>query len=236
MARKSRTVTQEAPPMQVYQATDVASPIVHVQEQAPQKAEYETAVDVFWDAESAFRQYEEWFKSGQYIIEAMSHSTDPTYLAQQHQAVWSRLQELLEQRNVSLLEAKSKMREAVTLTTTQWRGPRGKSTKVEYRNFKVESRTGRTFVPQELFRGIQARNLMPRMLALSAFDKENKQYSLVAQQWKIDFPNLLKWLEEQKLDDVINGAYEEAEGTPAVTGPKEVVFLGEVKSSAPAPT
>jgi hypothetical protein len=69
----------------------------------------------------------------------------------------------------------------------------------------------------------------PGAMAVTTTDKDGQEKPILKQEWNIDYEATLQWLKGNKLDKVIESAYDEKEKTPQVKGPKAIVFLGEGK-------
>ena len=194
----------------------------------PTKKDYEIAIDEFVVAQREYKTFEENFLSGD-IIAACVRNTggDPEKTKDQYLVAVDLLRAKLEEMNTKLDIAKRAMRVAATMSPLQWRGPDGKSTSVSYGPFTVQSATVRRFDPKALLKGAARAGVLDRILALTSFDKNGKEYRLIEQSWTIDYANVLKWLKEQKLDSVIDGAYDEVEQTPRVSGAKTLAFFGD---------
>lgn len=195
-----------------------------------QKTEYEELIEEFKNADKAFAEAQQKLLSGQLVVELMEMTRDPNQLKQQWDIFIQQLRTLLEDRNAKLTSAKNAMRQAVQLTPTQWRGPEGASTQISFDGFgSCSSVTKRTFDPNSLLNGTAKHGLQERLLSLTARDKDGKEYKLVEQKWSIDYEGVMSWLKAHKLEDVIDGAYDEKESTPQVKGPKPLSFLGDPK-------
>lgn len=193
-----------------------------------QKKDYEIAIDAYTDAEKAYRQFEEYFLNGDCAADiAMQSGGDREKFKAGFQAAVERLQTMLEDVNAKGVSAKNAFRSAVQLAPTQQRGPEGKATTLSYGPLTVNSATKRWLDAESLLKGAQKSGILDRLLALTSFDKNGKEYHLVEQIWKIDFENVLKWLKENNLQTLIDASYDEKEETPRVGGIKGIAFLGE---------
>ena len=182
------------------------------------KKDYEIAIDAYVDAEKRYKELEEHFLDGSALIEIMQRVNGNADLAKRE---WQSLVELLKNRldemNTLYVTARNAFRSAVAIGPTQQRGPIGKGSTISYGPFKVESATRRWFDPKDLIRGVTRHGMLDQLLSLTGFDREGKEYPLVEQTWKIDYQNVLKWLQTHQLQGVIDGAYEEEEQTPRVS-------------------
>jgi hypothetical protein len=155
---------------------------------------------------------------------------DARFMMNQWQMVMADLQKRLEERNKLLIEAQNALRQAVPITDTQWRGAEGGPTVVSYGRFKATSKTFRSFDAQSLITGVTAANKLEELMNLKVFDKRTGgPKPAIQQKIEIDYEQVKTFLRLEKLDDVFNGSYDEEEGTPAVTGPKSIAFIGENK-------
>lgn len=194
----------------------------------PEKKEYEIAVDTYVEAEKKYRDLESYFLSGDFLQDVLSTSEgDAEKMKREFRALTSQLKEALEDLNVKLSSAKLAMRGAVALAPSQQRGPDGRATTLSYGPLTVSSATSRWFDPEDLLKGAKALNVLDRLMLLTGFDKDGKQYQLVQLTYEIDYPNVLKWLKEQNLAGLIDAAYDEMEKTPLVSGAKPLAFLGQ---------
>lgn len=191
------------------------------------RKDYEVSIDAYVAAEKEYRELEEEFLNGNVAADLASSGRDRDGVKQQFQAYVDLLKAKLEDVNVKLNEAKNAYRQAVMLTPTQQRGPDGKASAGSYGPLKVSSVTHRYFDPDSLLRLAAKYGVLDRLLSLTSFDKNGKEYLLVKQAWDIDYDNVVKWLREQKLEAVLNGSYDEKEDTPRVEGAKPLAFLGQ---------
>lgn len=196
---------------------------------------YEPLIDEFMELDKECQQLVEKFTSGKILFECLppEGATDlPTLMAKmvaQFNSFQEHLKQRIEQRNAKLQEASNAMRGVVMAADTVVRGPDGKSSFVKYGPFEVSSKTSRTFDPEALRAQTQARGLYSRLTELAVINKETGKSELAFRtEWKISYEPVKNWLREQNLEDVLQAAYEEEEGTPAVTGPKPLGWIGEV--------
>lgn len=206
---------------------DEAKPVEQVSKQ-----DYEIAVDAFLAADAAYEELEKFITEGYAVRDiVLNCGGDSNRAATEWATIWGRLATLLEERNARRKSAADSLRQAVVLTESQWKGPDGKPVSLQYDKFTVTSKTKRSFHAQDLLNGVAKRGLLESLLALKGVDRNGKPYALVEQQWKIDFEGVKNWLKTNGMEDVLQGAYDEKDDTPAVTGPKELYFLGESKRS-----
>lgn len=200
------------------------------------KTDYENAIDAYVEAERDYKQHEEAFLSGEVaaVLAAKVHSrgapwcdTDVEWIKREFQSYGDLLKNKLEDVNIKLNEAKNAFRQAVVLGPTQQRGPGGSASSRSYGPLTTSSVTHRYFDPDSLLRLAAKYGILDRLMSLTSFDKEGKEYPLVKQSWEIDYDNVYKWLKEQNQLAIIDGSYDEKEGTPRVEGAKPLAFLGQ---------
>lgn len=192
------------------------------------KQDHEKKIDEYTDALKKYKAMEESFLSGEVAVEINRFAGgDPNRVKEQFQAYVRNLQAALEDSNAKLRAAKDAFRQLVQLTPMQQRGPEGKATKIAYGPLEVSSATRRWLDAESLLKLAAKHGILDRLLELTSFDKEGKQFKLVEQQWIVNYEHVSKWLKEQKLDNIINGSYDEKEETPRVSGSKPLAFLGE---------
>jgi hypothetical protein len=192
--------------------------------------EFEVAVDRFHEAQQHYLELEERFRTGSYLEELLSQreSISSEWLIRQHQELYASLMEAVERRNIRLQEAQAALRGAIDQTTL--RGPDSRSQVVNYRGFKVESRTSRSFDIGLLHQALseKSKDSWERLCELTAFTTDGEEFKVLSAVWQINFQHALSWLKEQGHQDIVAQTYKEEAGTPAITGPKEVVF-GELR-------
>ena len=191
--------------------------------------DYEIAVDEFMAADKLYSEIEEQFMSGELLNEILIQELSPQNSVQQFKLLLEEMKKLLDDRNAKLSAAKIALRNAVQLNAEQLRGPEGKPTLLSYGPFTVSSVTRRTFDGDALLRLANQYGFDGELTKLTGFGKDGKAFKLFDHAWRINYEGILTWLRERKLDHVISGAYDEAESTPAVKGPKPVAFMGEKK-------
>lgn len=208
---------------------------------APERPAYEILIDEFNDLDKQVQELVEKFTNGRIILECLPAEGAGSYseLFEKMIERFVKMQEfaraLIEKRNAKLQEASAAFRSAVMMPETALRGPDGKPTFKKYSNFDVSSKTSRFFNPDTLFGELQKVGLGERLFDVTYVNKQNGQVEKAArQEWVIDFESIKNWLREQNLESILNAAYEEEEGTPAVTGPKPVGWIGDVDKSAKA--
>ena len=201
------------------------------------KTDYEIAVDDFLIADAAFQDAREKLTSGDLMLSIMEFTTASVPAASltrdRFKEEWSKfiqhLEDLLVDRNAKRKSAADALRQAVQLTQTQWRGVDGKPTVLECGPFKVTSVTHREFHPEDLINLATKFEVLGQLNDLKAMDKKGNTLPAVREVTEVDYPTVLNWLKSNKLTKIIDGSYDEKEGTPQVKGPKEIVFFGEKK-------
>jgi len=193
-----------------------------------EKQEHQQRIDEYTEAVKKYKEMEEHFLSGGVAVEINRFAGgDAARVKEQFQAYVQQLQAALEDSNAKLQAAKNSFRQLVQLTPMQQRGPEGKATKIDYGPLNVTSATKRWLDATSLLQLAAKHQILDRLLALTTFDKEGKEFKLVEQQWIINYEHVYKWLKENKLDNIIDGSYDEKEETPRVGGAKPLAFLGE---------
>lgn len=188
---------------------------------------YDEALEAFEEADENYKMLEKGLLEGEFIPNV---PVDGVLLKGVFHHLIEDLKEALEERNARLKNVQDLLRQQVTLETTKQRGPDGKPTALDAGPFTVSSVTSRWFDPKSLFDGVARHGLLERLHELKTLDKEGKERKLVQQVWEIDYANILTWLKANKLEDVIDSAYDETEKTPMVKkGPKPLSFLGDEK-------
>lgn len=192
------------------------------------KQDHEQKIDDYTEALKKYKLMEEQFLSGDVAVEINRFAGgDAVRVKEQFQAFVRQLQAALEDANAKLQVAKNAFRQVVQLTPMQQRGPEGKATKISYGPMEVSSTTHRWLDADSLLKLAAKHGILDRLLELTSFDKEGKQFKLVEQQWIVNYTHVTGWLKEQKLDNIIDGSYDEREDTPRVSGAKPLAFLGE---------
>lgn len=193
------------------------------------KPPFEVAIDEFVEADKRYQEIEEQFMTGNILRELLVPGTPPERIIEEFRLVIEEMKKLLEDRNSKLMTAKNAFRATVQLGPSQWRGPDGKPTTASYGPFMVSSVTRRSLDPQTLLTLAKERGFVPDLMALKTINKEGQEVSLVKTAVAVDYEGVLSWLKQRGLTDVIEGAYDEKEGTPMVKGPKQLAFFGEKK-------
>lgn len=193
-----------------------------------QRPDHELKIDQYTEAAKKYKAMEESFLSGEVAVEINRFAGgDPARIKEQFQAYVQQLQAALEDMNAKLSAAKNAFRQVVQLTPMQQRGPEGKATKIDYGPLSVSSVTKRWLDPTSLLKLAAKHQILDRLLALTSFDKDGKEFKLVEQRWIINYEHVVKWLKEQKFENIIDGSYDEKEETPQVKGAKPLAFMGE---------
>lgn len=195
-----------------------------------EKKPYEIALEQFEAADTAYQEMQAKFLGGDTILEIVAVSNGPEDIKQNYLHAVQALQEALEERNVRRKNLADALRQAVALAPGKWRGPEGKADELKVGRFTASSVTHRGFDQKSLFDLCQQRGILERLLDVKTIDKKTgKEKPIVEQTWDIDYDGVMRWLKSNRLQEVIDGAYDEAEKTPQVKGPKELYFLGDQK-------
>lgn len=194
------------------------------------KKDHELAVDEFVQADTRYREIEEKLLDGTLAFEvSVAAAGRPDYFKDRWQQAIAAVQTALEDRNVKAKAAVHALRQAVQLAPSQWRGPDGKSTVLNYGPASVSSVTSRSFDCESLLVQLQKKGLLERALQLSFTTKDGKEQRAFRQEWIVEYEPMLKWLKQNNFDDVVQAAYDEKEKTPQVKGLKPLTFVGETK-------
>jgi hypothetical protein len=195
------------------------------------KKPYDADIDAFEKADTAFKEMQEKLESGAFLAELFAMCQgDLAKMQSQFKIFFGQLRQALENRNTALKSAQNALRQVVMLAPSQWRGPEGRPTTVAARGFNVTSVTSRWFDPESLMQLTGKAGLLERMMELTYLNKDGKSCKVIQPSFEIEYDELYKWLKSNRLDSVIDGAYDEKEKTPQVKGPKELAFLGDKKS------
>lgn len=198
---------------------------------------HEVLVDEFMTLDKECQTLVEKFQTGEILYECIPPNA-PTMgelikvMRSKFVDFQSYLKQLIEKRNAKLQEASTALRSTVMAGQNVRRGVDGKATTNRYGPFEVSSKTSRFFDPEKLFAGVQEQGLFQRLLEHKTIDRDTgEEIPVVRQEWKILYEPVKNWLREQNLEQILQTAYDEAEGTPAVKGPKELGWIGEAKKS-----
>jgi hypothetical protein len=201
-----------------------------------ERQQYEVLIDEFMSIDNECQELIEDFTSGQVLYKCIPKDGAPDYatlfskMVEQFTSFQNYLKQLIEKRNAKLQEVANAMRSQVMAGANVVRGPDGKSTVLKYGPFEVSSKTFRSFEAPALFKLLAEQGLKGRLMELTTIDpKTGAPVPVVQEEIKILYEPVKNWLREQNLDPIIEQAYEEEEGTPAVTGPKELGWLGNIK-------
>ena len=196
---------------------------------------YERAVNEFLDKDKECKELIEKFVSGKILFECVptEQYSDMgafiTKMVEKFNSFQSYLKSVIESRNSALKDVSITLRAAMTLKEGQKRGADGKASMLKYGPFLVTSKTYRSFKADVLFEEVQKQGLYTSLLNLKTIDKNSgEQVPVVTQEIKVLFEPAKNWLREQNLEGIIEAALVEEEGTPAVSGPKPISYIGEV--------
>lgn len=204
-------------------------------QQQPRPA-YEGLIDEFMELDKQTQELIEKFTSGRILFECLPQDGAPDLptlmakLVANFNSFQEHLKQLIEKRNAKLQEASNSLRGAVMAAETVVRGPDGKTSFLKYGPFEVSSKTSRTFSPEDLKAAMEQLGLYSRLQQLTTINKETGKPELAFRtEWKVMYEPVKNFLREMNLEEVLQNAYEEEEGTPAVTGPKILGWIGEVE-------
>lgn len=197
--------------------------------QSYEKPEFEKLVDEFMEADKRYTAVEEQFMNGNILKEILVPGISPERVVEEFKMVIDEMKALLEDRNSKLTMAKNALRSSVQMSESQFRGPDGKPSVVNYGPFSVSSVTRRKLDPETLLEQATKRGFLGELTALRIPSKDGSMVPLVKQEYSINYEAVTTWLTQRGLSEVIAASYEEADGTPMVKGPKKLAFLGEKK-------
>lgn len=203
------------------------------------RPQHQVLVDEFMELDKECQEIIEKFTSGTIILDCIpaDGAKDYAELFAKMQAKFVAAQEyakqLIEKRNAKLQEAAGAMRGLVMAGEQSLRGPDGKSSSEKYGPFEVNSKTSRGFDWAILSAKVQELGLFDRLKEVTFVNKENGQSEpAIREEVTIKYEPVKNWLREQNLEGVLQAAYEEEEGTPAVSGPKPLGWLGDEDKKA----
>lgn len=192
-------------------------------------SDYQKAINAFEEADGAYQELAGKVQDGTILYE-LANATTMQEMVERFRQVLDALKSLLDERNAKLQEAQNAMRSAITPKEGQKRGPDGRADFLKYGRFEANTKTSRSFKPDLLLAGVQAKGLYGRLFEQTMHDKKSGEVKpIVEQEWKINFEQVKNFLRENNCEDVIDYAYKEEELSPAVSGPKPVLFMSEVK-------
>lgn len=194
-----------------------------------EKKDFELAVDEFENADKKYKEMELYFLEGEFLAELFEVSEDLDKVKANFFFLRDQLKLALEDRNAKLTQAQAAMRALVAQNPTQWRGPDGKATTIKYGPFTVMSKTSRSFDGPTLLRLAEKHGFKDELENLEGMDDDGRKFKLVQHDISVNYQNVLSWLQERGLFNVIDGAYDEREMTPTVQGAKPLSFLGDKK-------
>jgi len=204
-----------------------------------QRPAYEILIDEFMELDKQCQDLIADFTTGSVIYKSMPNVTEEQgitaaefvkRLAQNFVSFQEYLKQLIEKRNAKLQEAANALRGTVIAAESVVRGPDGKSTFKSYGPFEVSSKTSRTFDPAILIAKLQEMGLYSRLTELTTINKDSgKAENAFRQEWVVMYEPVKNFLREMNLEEILNAAYEEEEGTPAVTGPKPLAWVGDTE-------
>lgn len=207
--------------------------------QMESRPQHQVLIDEFLDLDKETQELIEKFTTGNIIFDCI-----PTDGALNYDELFSKMRakfvaaqeyakQLIEKRNAKLQEAAAAMRGTVMAGENVIRGPDGKSSVEKYGPFEVNSKTGRSFDWGVLSAKIGELGLLSRLKEVTYVNKDTGKTELAVQERvEIKYEPMKNWLREQNLEAVLQAAYEEEEGTPAVSGPKPLAWIGEEDKKA----
>lgn len=202
---------------------------------AAPRPQYEILIDEFIDLDKQCQEIIEKWNSGRILYDAIPTEGGSSLnefmekMVAKFNAIREYLNSLVEKRNAKLQEAASALRGTVIIAenVSSVRGPDGKATTNRYGPFEVTSRTSRNFIPDTLFEEVKKLGLHQQLLNLRQInDKTGDTEPSIRMSWKIDYDSVKNWLRELNLETILQTAYKEEEGTPAVIGPKPIAMFG----------
>lgn len=203
-----------------------------------ERPQHEVLIDEFLVIDKECQELIEKFNTGKILYDSMPTEGGASLqefmmrMVEKFVSIKEYLNQLIEKRNAKLQEAAAAMRGIVMASESVVRGVDGKASTAKYGPFDVSSKTSRSFDTSVLFEELKKLGLYERLFELTVInDKTGAQDPAVKQEWAVDYQAVKNWLREQNLEAVLDAAYEEQEGTPAVTGPKPLAMLGEVDKS-----
>jgi hypothetical protein len=200
---------------------------------------HQSLIDEFMELDKECQELIEKFTTGKIIYDCIPNDGAQNYeelfgkMVAKFLAAQEYAKQLIEKRNAKLQEAGAAMRATVMANESIIRGPDGKSSVQKYGPFEVSSKTSRGFDWNVLQQEVQKLGLFKRLSELKFIDKNTgAEEPAVRLETKVNYEAVKNWLREQNLEEVLQTAYEEEEGTPAVTGPKPIGWLGDVDQKA----
>jgi hypothetical protein len=193
------------------------------------KPEYQKAIDEFVEVDKQYAELEELFMSGHILRDILVTKPPMDQAVEEFKLVIEEMKKLLEERNTKLTAAKNALRSVVQLGPSQWRGPDGSTTTMSYGPFVVSSVTRRFLDAKSLVALARERGFEQELMGLKSIDKDGREYTLVRTNVEAEYEGIVRWLKMRGMSDVLDGTYDEREGTPQVKGPKKVAFFGEKK-------
>jgi hypothetical protein len=203
------------------------------------RPQHQVLIDEFIEIDTEVQEIIEKFTSGNIIFDCV-----PADGAKDYAELFSKMQskfvaaqeyakQLIEKRNAKLQEAAAAMRGTVIASEKTLRGPDGKGSSEKYGPFEVSSKTSRSFDWAILSAKMQELGLFSRLKEVTYVNKDNGQSEpAIREEVTVKYEPIKNWLREQNLEAVLQAAYEEEEGTPAVTGPKPLGWIGDEDKKA----
>lgn len=212
--------------------TDLTQPVA-------ERPQHEILIDQFMALDQQCQELISKINSGNILYECLPTEGAPDLktLMEKMVAKYHQVQEyakgLVDQRNTLLQEIATTMRAKVMAADNVVRGPDGKATVLKYGPFEASSKTFRSFNVEKAEAMLQAIGQYGRFCSSTFIDKDTGQaVPILKVEKKIDYKHAEQFFLEQNLKDIRENTYEEEEGTPAVTGPKPIAWIGEVDKTA----
>jgi|SRR5690606_13436437 len=203
------------------------------------RPQHENLVDEFMELDKECQEIIEKFTTGRIIYDCVPADGAKSFeelfekMIVKYMAAQEHAKQLIDKRNAKLQEAGGAMRATVIAAENLIRGPDAKSTTNKYGPFDVSSKTSRGFDWETLQKLVGEAGLLSRLMELSFINKTNgTPEPAVRVETKVNYEAVKNWLRENNMENVLQAAYEEEEGTPAVTGPKPIGWIGGEDKSA----
>jgi len=200
-----------------------------------QNNQHQVLIDEFGELDRECQALIEKFSTGKIIYDCIPSDGAKNYeelfskMVEKYMAAQEAAKQLVEKRNAKIQEIAAAMRGLVMAGENVVRGPDGKSTTLEYGPFSVSSKTSRSFDPELLFAKIAELGLLQRLKDVTFVSSDTGQSEpAIREVVEVKYEPVKNWLRENNLEAILDAAYEEEEGTPAVTGPKPIAWIGDI--------
>lgn len=199
---------------------------------------HQTLIDEFMELDKECQELVEKFTTGKIIYDCVPSDGAKDWaelfekMITKFVAAQEYAKQLIDKRNAKLQEAGASMRAVVMAGENFIRGPDGKGTVEKYGPFEVSSKTSRNFDWTALQNEVGKQGMLNRLMELTFVSKDSGQsVPAIQQEVKINYEAVKNWLREHNMEQALQAAYEEEEGTPAVTGPKPIGWIGDEDKS-----